>query len=406
MDGYKQRDLGDYLKRALASMPVVVLTGMRQVGKTTFLWNQSGLAERVRYSLDDLSTLDVARRDPDALVKSTATVIFDEIQRVPDLLLAIKQQVFHDRKPGRFILSGSANLRLMRDVSESLAGRAIYLYMWPMTYRELGDIKSAPFLTDLLNNGIPRQEEGRGRLPDAAVLMGGMPSVAVDRVESDIWFTGFEQTYLERDIRELSQVADLAQFRRFARLAALRTARILNVADLARDAGLSSATAHRYLGLLETAFLGFRLPPFLASRSSRLVKNPKFFISDSGLANHLMGQRVAPMGPDDPFAGALLETYVAQNLQGLLSAWHPSATLCYWNVQGRYEVDFVIEDAGRCVAIEVKSASRWRESDLQGLKRFIETTPTCQCAVLACNISTTMQLGDRLFAVPLTSLLS
>ncbi len=405
MDAYRNRDIGPYMERALRSMPVVVLTGMRQVGKTTFLWNQMDMAETRRYSLDQLGTLDLARSDPFALVQGEGPVIIDEIQRVPDLLLAVKHVVFENPGAGRFILSGSANLRIMRDVSESLAGRAIYLYMWPMTYRELNNIKEPPFLIDLLERGEPRMNDMQPRLSDSCVLRGGMPPVALGQADPEIWFTGYEQTYLERDIRELTQVADLAQFRRFVRLAALRTAAILNVADLARNAGLASTTAHRYMGLLETAFLGFRLPPFLANRSSRLVKNPKFFISDSGLANHLMGGRTTPMGPDDPFAGALLETYVAQNLQGLLAAFRPSATLCYWNVQGRYEVDFVVEDGQRCVAIEVKSVSRWRENDLQGLRKFLDTTPNCQCAILACNTQATVRLADRLYAVPLSQLL-
>lgn len=405
MAGYVPRNLATLMDRALGSMPVVVLTGMRQVGKTTFLWNQPARRERRLVSLDDLSNLDAARQDPAGLVAGDDPVTIDEVQRVPELLLAVKSEVFRQRRPGRFILSGSANLLLMSEISESLAGRAVYLAMWPMTRRELEGATKKPYLLSLFADGSPPGASDIARITPEEVLAGGMPPIVVDRADPDIWFTGFEQTYLERDIRGLSQVADLVQFRRFMRLLAMRTGRILNVAEVARDAGVSSATGQRYVGLVETSFAGFRLPPFLANRSSRLIKSPKFFVSDTGLANHLIGERTAPMGPADQFAGALLETYVAHNLQGILSAWAPRASLCYWHVQGRHEVDFVVELSGRCVAIEVKSGSRWSAGDLVGLRRFMETTPNCFAGLLACNTPTVHSLGNGLYALPLATLL-
>jgi predicted AAA+ superfamily ATPase len=390
---------------ALAALPVVVVTGMRQVGKTTFLWNQLGLGQRRRLSLDDFATLEAARRDPEAFVAGDVPLVIDEVQRVPELLLAIKSRIRGRPAPGHFVLSGSANLLLMAKVTESLAGRALYLSMWPMTRRELRRIPTPPFLLSTLESGEPPDVDGARRVSPEEVLAGGMPQVAVNRVDPASWFTGFGQTYLERDIRELSQVADLVQFRRFMRLLAMRTGKMLNVAEVSRDAGLSSATGQRYVGLIETSFAGFRLPPFLASRSSRLVKSPKFYISDAGLASDLIGDRGVPMGPADPYAGALLETYVAQNLQGILSAWLPRASLCYWCVQGRQEVDFVVEHQGRCLAIEVKSASRWSPGDVIGLRRFVESTPSCVAGILACGTASTHRLGERLFVAPLSALL-
>lgn len=405
MARYLPRELSRPLQHALGAMPVVVVTGMRQVGKTTFLENQRGLEPRRFVSLDDFATLEAARGDPEAFVAANEPLVIDEVQRVPELLTAIKSRLGSSHAPGRFILSGSANLLLLAKVTESLAGRAIYLTMWPMTRRELGSHAGSPFIVSLFENGEPPIVDGAERVAPGDVLAGGMPQVAVNRIDPDLWFRGFVQTYLERDIRELSQVADLAQFRRFVRLLAMRTGKILNVADVARDAGLSSATGHRYVGLIETSFAGFRLPPFLANRSSRLVRSPKFFMSDAALASDLIGERGVPMAPADPYAGALLETYVAQNLQGLLSAWLPRASLSYWCVQGRQEVDFVIEHGDRCVAIEVKSSSRWSSADLTGLRRFIESTPACVAGLLACGTASTLRLGGRLFAVPLSALL-
>lgn len=236
-----------------------------------------------------------------------------------------------------------------------------------------------------------------GRLPPAC--LGPADAVAE-------WFRGYVQTYVERDVRQLSRITDLVPFRTLAQLAALRTAQVLVISTLARDAKLSAATAGRYLDFLEASFLIRRLPPFLKNRSSRLIKSPKLHATDSGLAAHLAG--VAGLEPerDHLLRGALFETYVAQNLAALLETHLPDAQLAYWHEQGRHEVDFVIEAGRKVFAIEVKAASRWGESDLSGLRAFAERTPACAAAVLAYNGREAVQLGGRLFAIPLGHLLA
>ena len=170
-----------------------------------------------------------------------------------------------------------------------------------------------------------------------------------------VWFTGYEQTYLERDIRDLSRMVDLVSFRTFLGLTALRTAQVLTISELARDARLSAATAGRYLGLLEASFVVNRVPPFLGNRAARLIKSPKLFVCDAGLAAHLAGAGAERPDASDPLRGALLETYVAQNLAAILAAEWPGARLAYWHVQGRHEVDFVVESGRDCIAVEVKA---------------------------------------------------
>jgi len=176
---------------------------------------------------------------------------------------------------------------------------------------------------------------------------------------------------------------------------------MLAVSALARDAKLNAATATRHLHLLEASFLIRRIPPFLKNRSSRLVKSPKVYVTDSGLAAYLAGVNGLEPGRDDLLRGALFETYAAQNLAGLLEAHLPGAQLAYWCEQGRHEVDFVIESARKVIAIEVKAATRWSDADLSGLRAFLQRTPACIAAVLACNGRDAVQLGDRLFAIPL-----
>jgi predicted AAA+ superfamily ATPase len=181
---------------------------------------------------------------------------------------------------------------------------------------------------------------------------------------------------------------------------------VLVISTLARDAKLNAVTAGRYLNLLEASFLIRRLPPFLKNHSSRLIKSPKLHFTDSGLAAYMAGiDRLEP-GHNDLLRGALFETYIAQNLSALLEAHLPDAQLTYWHEQGRHEVDFVIESGSRILAIEVKAASRWDQTDLSGLQAFLDRTPACVAAILAYNGKQSVQLANRLWAIPMGQLIS
>ena len=405
MTTYLPREMSVRLQRALRQLPVVVLSGLRQSGKSTLLLQEQVLAAgRAYHTLDDFATLAAARANPEALLADAA--ILDEVQRCPELLVALKRNVDERRRAGRFILSGSANLALLEQVSESLAGRAAYFMLHPMTRREArGQTGEPAILVEFLRSlALPR---GAAKpVSEREVLAGGLPPACLGPAgDTADWFRGYVQTYVERDVRQLAQVADLVAFRTLAQLAALRTGQVLVISTLARDAKLSAATAGRYLGLLEASFLIRRLPPFLKNRSSRLIKSPKLHLADSGLAAHLAGVTELSPGRDDTLRGALFETYVAQNLAALLEAHLPDAKLSYWHEQGRHEVDFVIESGRKVVAIEVKAATRWSKSDLSGLRAFVERTPACVAAVLAYNGREAVKLDGKLSAIPLGHLL-
>ena len=402
---YLRRAVGDRILAALGAMPVVVITGMRQTGKSTLLASQPGLSGRRYVSLDDFAALESAASDPEGFVAGDDDLTIDEAQRRPELLLAIKRKVDHGRRPGMFLLSGSASLGLLKGVSETLAGRAVHFNLRPFTRLEAdGRGADRPALITLMETGeLPRNSPSRP-VGDGEVLCGGLPPAVLARAQDrSLWFKGFEQTYLERDVRDLARLGDLGEFRRFLRLCALRTAGILNRSALARDGHVSDAKAREYLGILEASFVITLIPPFLGNKASRLVKSPKLYVADSGLAGHLAG--VIDLH-DEPLKGALLETWAAHNLLGILDAHRPGAGLHFWNVQGRQEVDFIIEDGRKTYAIEIKSASRWTSDDLKGLKSFAMATPGCAAAVLAHNGRETARLGDRLWAVPLGRLLS
>lgn len=405
MTDYLPREIAPRLERALRRLPVIVLSGLRQAGKSTLLRHEPALRNgRAYHTLDDFAVLSAARANPESLLQGA--VILDEVQRCPELLMAIKRSVDDHRRPGRFILSGSANLALLGRVSETLAGRAGYFTLHPMTRREIRNSTGrAPFLADFLRS--PMCPAGKADLlSDEEVLAGGLPPACLgpsgDAAE---WFRAYVQTYVDRDVRQLSQVADLTAFHTLAQLSALRTGQVLVTSALARDARMTASTTSRYLNLLEASFVILRLPPFLKNRSSRLIKSPKLYFSDSGLAAHLAGAKLLEPPRDDMLRGALFETYVAQNLTALLEAHMPDASMSYWHEQGRHEVDFVVEDGHRVLAIEVKAASRWNDGDLSGLRAFMARTPSCVAAVLAYNGHEAASLGNKLWAIPIGSLL-
>ena len=407
MTDYRRRDLAPATLDALRDMPVVVVSGLRQAGKTTFLQHEPGLRDRRFVSLDDFAQLAAAQRNPETFVAGDEPLTIDEAQRCPALLTAIKREVDRRRRPGRFLLSGSANFALLRGISETLAGRAVYLALHPFSRREIAETTlEEPFLLRFFDSG--QLPERRRMKPIAAdeVLRGGMPSVALGQVRNtNVWFRGYEQTYLERDVRELSQVGDLIAFRHLLRLAALRSGQILRQSELARDAKLNATTAGRYLRVMEASFVLSRVGPWLSNRASRLIKSPKLYVGDAGLAAFLAG--VENLGPqsEEPLRGALFETYVAQNLAAILAAWRPQARLAFFAQQGRREVDFVIEVGRDTLAIEVKAASRWDDRELGGLEAFLSVTRRCRAAILAYNGTEAVQLGDRLWAIPLGLLL-
>lgn len=358
------------LSKRLRVMPAVVVTGARQTGKSTLVQVLTP-GKRRFLSLDELDVVDLARRDPEALVGGSEPVTLDEVQREPDLLLAVKRAIDHRRRPGQFLLTGSANLLLMRGVSESLAGRASYLTLWPMTRREQRGLGRCGLWEELLAAEDAQWPEllraddcgqedwralaRRGGFPTPAVHM----STAADRA---VWFEGYVRTYLERDLQVLSSIAALPDFRRLMRAACLRLGQLLNQTEMGRDLALAQPTVHRYLNLLETSYLLVRLPAYAVNRTKRLIKSPKLYWGDVGLALHLAGLA-------DP-AGAHFENLVLHDLLSWRDARTERAEILYWRTASGEEVDLVIEAGGRVLPIEVKATRRPRLRDTAHLRAF------------------------------------
>jgi predicted AAA+ superfamily ATPase len=387
----------------------VVLTGARQTGKSTLVEAPPVGENRTYRSLDDFDVLELAEKRPELLVRGTERLTIDEVQRAPSLLFEIKRVVDRKRRAGRFLLTGSQNLLMMRRIAESLAGRAIYLTLWPMTVSEKRGAAAPGPWSDLLEARSLRRAETRLQTSGAtfewqkAALAGGypVPALQLRRTERSQWFEGYVRTYLERDLQELAAVSALADFRRLMKLAALRNGQMLNQTDLARDAALTQPTTHRYLNLLETSYQILRVPAYAVSRTKRLVKSPKLFWTDTGLASHLAGF-VSEADLVDSFGGALVESLVLNQILVWRETVSPRPEIYYWRTHGGNEVDFVVEWKRKLLPIEVKRSSRLRLSDVSGLETFLsEYSERARIGVVFYGGGELQRLGDRILAAPL-----
>ena len=292
---YLPRVASSLLERSLAVSPVVVLMGARQTGKSTLAQSEPFLKGRLYLTLDDLETREHARLDAADLVRSAERLTLDEVQREPELLLAVKRAVDGDRprRNGRFVLTGSANLLLMHRVSETLAGRATYVNLWPLTRREKLGLGLAGIWGELLSTPVPEWivlVESHPSIPAdwrEEVRAGGYPTPAIELGSDDarsLWFDGYLRTYLERDLRTVAAIDNLVDFRRLMRAACLRLGTMVNQTELGRDTRIPRATVQRYLNLLETSFQLVRLVPYSVNRTKRLIRTPKLYWSDPALA--------------------------------------------------------------------------------------------------------------------------
>jgi uncharacterized protein len=403
---YLPRWITPLLVKALDDVPVLVLTGARQVGKSTLLLNEKPFNDFRFLSMDDYDVLRQANDRPQALWAGTDRVILDEVQKTPSLLTAVKQEV--DRAPGRtkFVLSGSANLLLMKQVNESLAGRAIYHVLDPLTLGEINQTAPPDLILKILAGEWPKEGSVSEPLMDAlpSIQRGLMPALLQLKSASSWvrWWDGYVATYLERDLRQVAQIDALVDFRRLMELLALRSGQMLNQSDLARDAGLSQPTTHRYLNLLETTHLFERVPAYTVNRTTRMLKAPKVYWNDTGLAVFLAGYFQEEDLRKAREIGNFIESFIYHHLRALAQLMTPPARLYNWRTQAGQEVDFVMEYGRKVLAIEVKQTSRPGYGDTIGLKLFMADHPDAVGGLLLHCGQDIRWLGERILAVPWT----
>ena len=380
IEEYYPRWITPLLQSATKNHPIVVLTGARQVGKSTLLRNAEPFCNWRYHTMDDFQSLQQAHESPQGLWAGVTEVVLDEVQRVPQLLSAIKQAVDDPANEVRFLLSGSANLLLMQQVSESLAGRAVYFVLNPMTLGEMNRQPQPTILADLLAQRLLDESEETTQPPDVVplCLRGFMPRLQT-LTQPDAWlqwWEGYISTYLERDLRQISQVDSLLDFRRVMELLALRTGQLLNQSEVGRDAGLSQPTVHRYINLLQSTHLFERLPAYTSSRTTRLLKSPKVFWTDPGLAVFLSGYYDETSLRNSRELGSYFETLIYLHLRSLAELMTPKARLYFWRTRSGDEVDFVVEHGRRLLAIEVKMTDQPGFRHTNGLRTFLKLIQT------------------------------
>jgi uncharacterized protein len=403
---------GRFLKRAilaaLSDTPVVLIHGARQCGKSTLARHIAATDRPAQYiTLDDSAVLSAIKADPAGfLAGHDGPIVLDEIQRAPELFVEIKAIVDRNREPGRFLLTGSANVLVLPRLSDSLAGRMEVLTLWPFSEGELAN-SPASFI-DAVFAVAPPVSGARAGDVFSRILRGGFPP-AVERTDPErrrAWFGAYVLTILERDVREIAHVDNLAALSRVLTLIAGRVATLVNFAALAVSLAIPQTTLKRYFTLLEATFLTRTVPPWSTNLGKRLIKTPKLFLNDTGLAASLLGLTLDRLQQDTVLRGALLENFVATELLKQ-AGWSAIRTqLFHFRTASGQEVDFLLEsNAGSIVGIEVKASATVTSHDFNGLRALAEMTGArFHRGVVLYTGTGIVPFGANLFAVPVDAL--
>lgn len=404
MPSYLPRLAEHHLQAVLGVQPVAVIMGARQVGKSTLLRRTPALRDHQYFTLDSVETRAQAVEDPEGLAGRAAHLILDEVQRAPDLLLAIKAAVDREpRRPGHFALTGSANLLAMKRVKETLAGRASYVTLWPLTRRERlglgtagcwGELADAPVADwpDVIAAQTAPAEDWRN-----LARRSGYPPVAaaaLDAAQQADWLQGYLDAYVERDVAELSQISRPLDLLRLMRAASAHVGQMEHQVTWARTTGLPSSTLSRWTDLLEISYQLVRVPAFSVNRTKRLAKSPKVFWSDTAMALHLAGL-------PEP-SGHHLENLVLNDLLPWAWSRSPRPAVMHWRTTSQEEVDFVVElPSGKLLPIEIKAAAHPEWRDVAGLRSFIAEYEDLILGGLVLHGGTSIyRLGPKLVAAP------
>jgi predicted AAA+ superfamily ATPase len=396
---------------ALTYSRVVLLLGARQVGKSTLarqVVSREHPAEIV--SLDDQAMRDAARADPHGLIAELrGPALIDEIQLAPELLHAIKQVVDEDPTPGRFLLTGSANVLTAPKISESLAGRTRRIELWPLSQSEIHAMRTN--VVDRLFAGEPPHVSdapiGRQAFAEL-VARGGYPAVRnLPERQRRLWHRDYVQSIVERDLRDIASASKLSQMPQLIRLLSSSSGKLLDYRKLARETQLSDKTVRAYVELLRTAYLVYVVPAWRPGLRSRELQTPKLYLADTGLLTQQLGADEQRIARDDQVSGPALETFCAMEILKHQTWASSDCALRHYRVQND-EIDLVLEaQSGEIVAIEVKASASIRPADSRVIKRLRDShTDRFKAGIVIYTGRRTLRLGDRIWAVPVSGLWS
>jgi uncharacterized protein len=396
------------IRTALRDTRVVAISGPRQSGKTT-LARRFAQEGRDYLTLDNQTTLAAAKSDPVAFVRDLDRAVIDEVQRAPDLLLAIKQSVDENPRPGRFLLTGSANLLSIKTVNDSLAGRVEVISLYPLSRSEQLRAKPPQFISKIFRNQLPQPAESlSGDKLLQLVARGGYPDAIKRRGERRLhdWYRAYLQSIAERDIPEIAHIASPDQIPRLLEIAARFAGQLTNQSEMGKTIGLDHKTVGHYLRVLEQIYLIQRVQPGTRNELSRLIKTPKLYFVDSGLLTAMRGYTVARLRSERGLLGPLLECYVYSELSKAAAWAKERVSIFHYRDKDQLEVDFVLENtAGQLVGIEIKAAASVNAKDFAGLQRLASAAGTAFVqGILLYDGQQTVSFGENLRAAPLPSL--
>ncbi len=395
---------------AVQDNPVILLTGARQTGKSTLIQDFIEKTHPALYvSLDELSTLSVVKADPGGFIAGLdQNVALDEIQRVPDLLLAIKKHVDRNRQPGRFILSGSANVLFLPTISESLAGRVEILTLWPFSQGELEGRKES-FIDRLFASTIRFPGLPNISISDIhkRIINGGFPEIMQRKSlqRKHAWFNSYITTILQKDIGDLSRIEGIHELPKLLSVLAFRAGSLLNYADISKDIGIPQTTLKRYISLLETIFFIYHLPPWYSNIGKRFVKSPKTYIMDSGLLSFLLNIDENNTG-QSPLRGKIFENFVVMEIVKQLSWRAEKMQLYHFRTHTGKEVDIILENRKKeLVGIEIKSSSTVSHKDAGGIRELSKLAGNhFHRGIILYTGDTVVPFAKNIHAVPLGAL--
>jgi predicted AAA+ superfamily ATPase len=400
-----RRFAADRVTAALKDTPVVMVIGPRQCGKTTLVRDLMA-GERAYVTLDDDTVLEGARQDPVGFMRGLDRTTIDDVQRAPDLLRAIKRSVDQDRRPGRFLLTGSANVLTLPTVSDSLAGRMEIVTLLPLSRAELRGRRPA-FLRKAFTGALVRPpEEMIGEDLVHAVLTGGYPEM-LQREEPgrrQTWARDYVRAIIQRDVRDIVDVDRLDQMPRLLRVLAHRSGHLTNFTQIGGQNNLDDKTTKKYVAVLEQLFLVRRLEPWFRDRLKRLVKTPKLHFLDSGLLAAILGITAERIARDRALFGPLLESFIFSELLKQGGWLDEECSFSHYRDKDQDEVDLVIEnEAAELVGIEVKAAATVNAGDFKGLRKMADATgDALRLGLVLYDGEQTVPFGDRLFALPVS----
>lgn len=400
------RQLKTRMEIAMQDTPAVLINGPRQSGKTTMVKEYSPTLPY--YTLDDINILSAAKQDPVGFINRIDKAIIDEIQRAPELLSAIKLSIDENREPGRFLLTGSANLLALPQVGDSLAGRMEILTLFPLSLAEI-QCREYSFISYALNQSWPNQTVNKEQSEIISrALIGGYPEMLIRPTfeRRNAWAKSYIRAIVERDVKDISSIEKLVEMPRLLEVLAHQSGKLANFTQIGGQLNLDTKTAQKYVGLLETLFLVHQLRPWHGNTLSRIIKTPKIHFLDSGLLACLNRVTIESIETDKSTFGALLETWVYSELLKMCTSIDEPWTIYYYRDKDQIEVDFVLENhASKIIGIEVKASHTVFNHDFRGLRKLANLADkNWLSGIVLYSGNQCLPFGDNLWAVPFSFL--